>query len=169
MDRAQVLLVGLPVRMILIQHVRCSCLHLCLKDTWPKMLGLHGLATFSSSFQGQIQLVEVFTPQIHQTLARFFIKSLIRTKKCPLAISLDSFHEEIWDPKAVEEIPGPRKRFRSKFLKASKDAVLDDIVQRKKWCWVLNFSSPLRFYWVKHDKNLNHANINEKENTRKQI
>lgn len=32
----------------------------------------------------------------------------------------------------------------------------------------LESSSPLRFYWVKHDKSLNHANINEKENTRKQ-
>lgn len=32
----------------------------------------------------------------------------------------------------------------------------------------LESSSPLPCYWFKHDKGLNHANIKEKENTRKQ-
>lgn len=52
---AQVLLVGFPVAMILVEHVGCTCLHLRLQNPEPQMLSLDGLATFTISFQLMVQ------------------------------------------------------------------------------------------------------------------
>eukprot|EP00438_Fugacium_kawagutii_P014958 Skav234160 [mRNA] locus=scaffold572:66643:67359:- [translate_table: standard] len=100
MDGAQVLLVGLPIAVVFVQHVGRARLHLGLQNPEPQVLSLDGLSTFASCFQFDIEPFEVFSPQIHQTFASLGVESLIGTEQGPILVLLHSLHEEIRDPKS---------------------------------------------------------------------
>mmetsp|Transcript_49811 Transcript_49811/g.61169 ORF Transcript_49811/g.61169 Transcript_49811/m.61169 type:complete len:315 (-) Transcript_49811:806-1750(-) len=98
MNGAQVLLIGFAIAVILIQHVWGSRLHLGFQNPKPQVLSFHRFATFASSFQRLVEPFKVFTPQIHQTFARFRIEGFVGTEQGPVLIALHSLHEEVWDP-----------------------------------------------------------------------
>mmetsp|Transcript_42581 Transcript_42581/g.101499 ORF Transcript_42581/g.101499 Transcript_42581/m.101499 type:complete len:246 (-) Transcript_42581:617-1354(-) len=105
MDGAQVLLVGFPVGLILVQHVRRASLHLRLQDSEPERLRLDGLPALALRFQPGVHLLKVLAPDVHQALAGLLIKGLVGAEQSPVLIVLDPLHEEIRHPQAEEEIP----------------------------------------------------------------
>mmetsp|Transcript_145641 Transcript_145641/g.206265 ORF Transcript_145641/g.206265 Transcript_145641/m.206265 type:complete len:274 (+) Transcript_145641:1212-2033(+) len=106
MDRAKVLLVGLPVRMVFVQHVGRACLHLRLEDAEPKLLCLDRLAALALPLQACVQLLELLAPEIHEPLAALLVVGLVGAEECPVLVVLDPLHKEIRDPEPIEEIAG---------------------------------------------------------------
>ena len=94
----------------LVQHVRSARLHLRLHNARPQMLSLHRLPTFPCSFQAQVEPIEVLAKEIHQALPGLVVVGLVGAKQGPVRVRLDTFHEEIRHPKAIEEIPGSDSR-----------------------------------------------------------
>ena len=105
-DCAEVLLVGLAVRVILVQHVRRAGLHLRLKDAEPKLLCLDHLAALALPLEACVQFLELLAPYIHQPLTTFLVVGLVWAEESPIQVVLYPSHEEIWNPEPVEEIPG---------------------------------------------------------------
>ena len=98
LDAAEVLLVALAVASILVQHVWGASLDLRINDLLPKPSSfdlLHG-ATFLLILS--VHGLELLTPDLVESWA------LVGAHQGPLLVSLHSLHEQIWDPKSVEEI-----------------------------------------------------------------
>merc|ERR1719424_1707877 len=104
MNGAKVLLVGLAVRCIFVEHVWRSCLHLRFQDAKPELLGLHCFPALALLFKFGVHLLEILTPDIHETFVGNLIVSFIGAKQCPLSILFYALHEEIWDPKGIEQV-----------------------------------------------------------------
>mmetsp|Transcript_91538 Transcript_91538/g.165287 ORF Transcript_91538/g.165287 Transcript_91538/m.165287 type:complete len:286 (-) Transcript_91538:495-1352(-) len=92
--------------MILVKHVGRTSLHLRLEDAEPELLSLHGLAAFSLRLQAEVHLVELLTPDVHETDILLLIIGLVGAEQRPVLVVLDSAHEEVWDPKPIEQVPG---------------------------------------------------------------
>ena len=86
--------------MILKQHVRGASLDLRVNNLVPEPLSFNSLATFSSLFIRQVKFLKLGTVTLRET------RALVGAHKSPVLISLDSLHEEVRNPKGVEEITG---------------------------------------------------------------
>mmetsp|Transcript_27978 Transcript_27978/g.39318 ORF Transcript_27978/g.39318 Transcript_27978/m.39318 type:complete len:336 (+) Transcript_27978:618-1625(+) len=106
-DGAEILLVRLRVRRILVQHVGRASLHLCFQNAKPQLLRLHRLAALAGLLQLFVQPVEFLAPDIHQPLACGLIEGLVGAEQGPVLVILDAAHEEVRNPKAVEKVSGP--------------------------------------------------------------
>ena len=104
MDGAEILLIGLAVRMILVEHIWRARLHLGLEDSKPQVLSLHGLPAFTLLLQARVHDLKLLTPHIHEALPGRLVESLVGTEKSPVLIVLHALHEEIRDPKPIEKI-----------------------------------------------------------------
>mmetsp|Transcript_43278 Transcript_43278/g.109704 ORF Transcript_43278/g.109704 Transcript_43278/m.109704 type:complete len:430 (-) Transcript_43278:280-1569(-) len=106
-DRAEVLLVRLPVTVVLVEHVRSTGLHLRLQNAEPQLLGLHILDPLAVGLQLDVLFLELLAPKVHETDARLGVNGLVRAEQGPLPVVFDPLHEEVRDPKRVEEITCP--------------------------------------------------------------
>jgi hypothetical protein len=97
-DRAKVLLVALPVASILVEHEGVTSLSLGLEDGVPKLLGTNSLATLVLALVAGVELLKLITVDIGKT------RALVGAHECPLTVLLHALHEEIGDPKGVEEV-----------------------------------------------------------------
>lgn len=97
-DGTKVLLVALSVASILVKHERVSSLSLSFEDGVPKLLGLDGLATLAFLLVLLVESLELVTVNISKT------RALVGAHQCPVAVLLNTLHEEIWDPQSIEEI-----------------------------------------------------------------
>lgn len=94
------LVVGLGIAVILIQHVGCSSLNLALNNSLPKFLGFDCL---SAQILGFILVIQIF-----KLLAMHLIQpwGLIGTEQSPVSILHHSGHEQIGYPQSIEEVSG---------------------------------------------------------------
>mmetsp|Transcript_27903 Transcript_27903/g.64842 ORF Transcript_27903/g.64842 Transcript_27903/m.64842 type:complete len:299 (-) Transcript_27903:754-1650(-) len=106
-DGTQVLLVGLAVCCILVEHVWGARLHLCIQNTGPDLLRLDGLPAPASRLKRCVHLLELLTPNIHEALAGLLVIGLVWTEESPVLVFQDPLHEEVRNPEAVEQVPGP--------------------------------------------------------------
>jgi hypothetical protein len=97
-DGTKVLLVALAVASVLVEHEGVTSLGLSLEDGIPKLLGTDSLATLVLLLVALVQSFELVTVDIGETGA------LIGAHECPIAIVLDTLHEEVRNPQSVEEI-----------------------------------------------------------------
>ena len=93
------LLVGLSVACVLVEHVWSSSLDLRVDDCLPELSCFEGLSAFAFTLVLGVKFFELFAPDLRQS------RTLIGAHECPQLILDDSPHEEIRDPQAVEEIP----------------------------------------------------------------
>ena len=84
--------------MVLEQHVWRSSLDLSINDLVPEPLSLYGFAATSRLFILAVELLKGFAVALVQTWA------LVRAHQCPLLIVLNSLHEQIRNPKRVEQV-----------------------------------------------------------------
>ncbi|KAH0357813.1 hypothetical protein KCU83_g235, partial [Aureobasidium melanogenum] len=96
----KVLLVALAVASILVQHERVTSLGLSLEDSVPQLLGTDGIATTAFALVLLVQSLELFAVNVGQT------RTFSGAHQGPGGVLLDTLHEEIGDPKSVEEIAG---------------------------------------------------------------
>mmetsp|Transcript_76496 Transcript_76496/g.215220 ORF Transcript_76496/g.215220 Transcript_76496/m.215220 type:complete len:409 (-) Transcript_76496:344-1570(-) len=107
MDRAQVLLVGLAIGMVLVEHVRRAGLHLRLQDSEPQLLRLHRLQALALRLELRVHALKLLAKNIHEALTGLGAVGRVWAEECPIRIVLDTLHEEVRDPKRVEEITCP--------------------------------------------------------------
>ena len=100
LDGSKVLLVGLAVAVILVEHVGGSSLNLCVQDGEPQLLGLDGFASLTLTFVLLVEGLEFFSVAVGK--ARTFIGA----HEGPLSIGLDTFHEQVRNPEGVEQVTG---------------------------------------------------------------
>merc|ERR1719402_2035036 len=100
LDCAEILLVGLPVAGVLVQHVGGARLDLALNDRVPHLLGLDLLPCPTLLLVPLVQFLELLAPHLMKP------GTLVGTHERPHAILLHPFHEEVWNPESKEEIPG---------------------------------------------------------------
>mmetsp|Transcript_73652 Transcript_73652/g.208598 ORF Transcript_73652/g.208598 Transcript_73652/m.208598 type:complete len:573 (-) Transcript_73652:343-2061(-) len=105
-DGAEVLLVGLAVGVVLVQHVRRAGLHLRLQDAEPELLRLDALPALAISFHPGVHLLELLAPHVHERLASLRVIGLVGAEQRPLQVLLDAAHEEVGNPEAVEKVAG---------------------------------------------------------------
>ncbi|GIX65122.1 signal peptide containing protein [Babesia caballi] len=98
LDGAQVLLVGLGVARVLVQHEGGASLDLTLEDGEPEGLGGDGLATQTGLLVLGVELLELVAPDVVEAAA------LVRAHQGPLPVSLDTLHEQVGNPQGVEQI-----------------------------------------------------------------
>ena len=99
-DGAEVLLVGLAVGCILVQHVRYAGLNLVFDNLEPELLGLDGLASLALGLVLLVQGLELRSPAVGQS------RALVRAHQGPVSILLDALHEEVRCPEGVEQVAG---------------------------------------------------------------
>mmetsp|Transcript_13701 Transcript_13701/g.29658 ORF Transcript_13701/g.29658 Transcript_13701/m.29658 type:complete len:291 (+) Transcript_13701:1024-1896(+) len=97
-DGAEILLIGLAVGRILVQHVRRARLDLRVKDCEPERLRGHRSLRAPFFLIPLVQLLELFAPHVTHT------GRLVRAEEAPLAIRLDTPHEEVRNPQRIEEV-----------------------------------------------------------------
>mmetsp|Transcript_85769 Transcript_85769/g.191778 ORF Transcript_85769/g.191778 Transcript_85769/m.191778 type:complete len:753 (-) Transcript_85769:7-2265(-) len=103
-DGAEVLLVGLAIRSVLVEHVGRARLHLRLQDAEPELLRLDRLLALARGLELRVHALEVLAPDVHEALAGLRVEGLIGAEERPLAVLLDAAHEEVGHPEAVEEV-----------------------------------------------------------------
>ena len=99
-DGAEVLLVGLAVGGVLVQHVGRTGLHLAFKDLEPQVLSLHGLASLAFCFVLGVEGFKLRTPAVGQSWA------LVGAHEGPVAVLFHTLHEQVGCPEGVEQIAG---------------------------------------------------------------
>lgn len=98
LDRTEVLLVGLVVAVVFVEHVGCTGLDLGINDLVPQPDSLNCLSAFARLLVTLVELFELGTVAFEEAGA------LVRAHESPITVGLDSFHEEIRDPQSVEQI-----------------------------------------------------------------
>mmetsp|Transcript_5519 Transcript_5519/g.9404 ORF Transcript_5519/g.9404 Transcript_5519/m.9404 type:complete len:237 (-) Transcript_5519:794-1504(-) len=101
LDGAQVLLVRLAVAGVLVDHVGRAGLDLGVDDGVPEHLGLDGPPSPAVSLVLLIEPLELLAPAVGESGA------LVGTHEGPIAVGLDSLHEQVGDPEGVEKVPRP--------------------------------------------------------------
>lgn len=89
---SKVLLVGLPVASVLVEHIWSSRLDLRVDDCLPELSCLEGPSSFAFPLILGVQLFELFAPNFRQS------GTLIRAHERPQLILDDPLHEEVRDP-----------------------------------------------------------------------
>ena len=97
-DGAEVLLVGLAVRSVLVQHVRRAGLDLRFEDFEPQVLRLDGLAAFAFGFVFRVELFERCAVVVSQPWA------FVWAHQGPITVLFHTLHEQVRNPKGVEQI-----------------------------------------------------------------
>ena len=100
LDGTEVLLVGLVVAVVLEEHVGGTGLDLRIEDGEPELLSLDGLAALALLLVLLVEGLELLTVAVGEAGA------LIGAHEGPLAVGLDTLHEEVGNPKGVEQITG---------------------------------------------------------------
>mmetsp|Transcript_12764 Transcript_12764/g.23829 ORF Transcript_12764/g.23829 Transcript_12764/m.23829 type:complete len:351 (-) Transcript_12764:99-1151(-) len=99
-DGSQVLLIGLGVGMILVEHVGRSRFDLRVQNGKPQLLCLNGLAGLAFLFVPFVEFDKFVSVHVGQS------RCLVGTKEGPGAVALDAFHEQIGNPQGVEQVSG---------------------------------------------------------------
>ena len=102
LDRAQVLLVGLGVARVLVEHVRVARLDLRLEDRKPQLLRLDRLLGAPLLLVALVQLVKLLAPDLGEPGA------LRGAHQRPVPALLDAAHEQVVGPQAVEQVARAR-------------------------------------------------------------
>mmetsp|Transcript_39014 Transcript_39014/g.91260 ORF Transcript_39014/g.91260 Transcript_39014/m.91260 type:complete len:642 (+) Transcript_39014:465-2390(+) len=95
---AQVLLVGLAVGRVLVQHVRRPRLDLRVEDGEPQLLRGHRALGAPFGLVLLVQRLELGAPHVAQP------RRLVGAEEAPIRVRLDTPHEEIGHPQRVEEV-----------------------------------------------------------------
>mmetsp|Transcript_12173 Transcript_12173/g.26968 ORF Transcript_12173/g.26968 Transcript_12173/m.26968 type:complete len:510 (+) Transcript_12173:311-1840(+) len=95
---AQVLLVGLLVAGVLVEHVRSARLHLALQDLEPQLLRRNSLPSAALSLVLLIQSLEIRAIRILQPWG------FVGAEQGPRPLSLHALHEQVGDPQGVEQV-----------------------------------------------------------------
>ena len=101
LDGAEILLVRLGVGRILVQQIGCAGLDLAVEDALPEFAGLDLLAPPPLPLVALIEVLEGRAPDVGEA------RGLGGAKERPRLVRLDPLHEEVGNPKGVEEVPGP--------------------------------------------------------------
>ena len=94
----EVLLVGLAVRSVLVEHVRCASLDLRFEDFEPQILRLDGLAAFAFCFVLRVELLECGAVVVGQA------RAFVGTHQGPFPVFFHTLHEQVRNPQGVEQI-----------------------------------------------------------------
>src|SRR5690242_18678436 len=97
-DGTKVFLVALPVGSIFVEHEGVTSLSLSLEDCVPQLLGTDSLAATTLLLVLLVEGDKLITVDISKA------RALVGAHECPLAVLLDTLHEEIGNPQSVEEI-----------------------------------------------------------------
>merc|ERR1719361_2885253 len=81
-DCAQVLLVGLPVGMVLVKHVRGTSFHLCLEDAEPELLRFDRLVPLAISLKLRVESLKLVTPDVEEPFASLRVECFALTVLC---------------------------------------------------------------------------------------
>lgn len=100
LDRSQVLLIGLAVAVILVEHVGRARLHLRVENSEPQVLRLDCFPRLSFRFILVVERFKLVSPNITQSWA------LVGAHETPVSIALDTLHEQVWHPHGIEQISG---------------------------------------------------------------
>mmetsp|Transcript_2729 Transcript_2729/g.7545 ORF Transcript_2729/g.7545 Transcript_2729/m.7545 type:complete len:206 (+) Transcript_2729:1310-1927(+) len=101
-DGTEVLLVGLAVGCVLVEHIRRPRLNLGFDDFEPKLLGRNDAPRLALALILFVQRLKVLPPAVDKPGA------LVRAEERPAAILLDAAHEEVAHPERVEQIARAR-------------------------------------------------------------
>ena len=99
-DGAEVLLVGLAVGSVLVEHVWRARFDLAFEDLEPQVLRLHGLASLAFRLVLGVEGFKFRTPAVGQSWA------FVGAHERPIAVFFDALHEQVRRPKGVEQIAG---------------------------------------------------------------
>ena len=99
-DGAQILLVGLAVGGVLVEHVWRAGFHLAFQHFEPEVLGLNGLPSLAFHLVLGVQRLELCAPSVRQSGA------FVGAHEGPIAVLFHSLHEQVGRPKGVEQIAG---------------------------------------------------------------
>ena len=102
MDRAQVLLVGLQIGLVLVGHVRGSGFHLRLEDPEPELLRLDGLVPLAAGLEPRAEPLDLVAPHVDEPPAGLCVVRLVGAAEGPVGVVIDPAHEEVGHPEAVE-------------------------------------------------------------------
>ncbi len=100
LDGSQVLLVGLAVAVILVEHVGSSGFDLGVENGKPQLLRIDGLASLALAFVFFVEFLKLLSVAFREAW------TLVGAHEGPLAVGLDTFHEQIGNPEGVEQITG---------------------------------------------------------------
>jgi len=97
---AQVLLVGLAVRVVLVEHLGGAGLDLTVNYHLLQLQGVHGLAAPGFRLVLDLKLFKLRPLAFRQALG------FIRTEERPLAFLHDTLHKQVRDPQRLKEVSG---------------------------------------------------------------
>mmetsp|Transcript_23555 Transcript_23555/g.49046 ORF Transcript_23555/g.49046 Transcript_23555/m.49046 type:complete len:240 (-) Transcript_23555:705-1424(-) len=100
LDGSEILLVGLVVAVVLVEHVRGSGLNLRVEDGKPELLGLDGLPSLALLLVFGVELAELLSVAGGESGA------LVGAHKGPVAVGLDALHEDVRHPEGIKEVTG---------------------------------------------------------------
>mmetsp|Transcript_80895 Transcript_80895/g.232427 ORF Transcript_80895/g.232427 Transcript_80895/m.232427 type:complete len:280 (-) Transcript_80895:810-1649(-) len=102
----QVLLIGLSVHGVLVQHIGHPSFHLRLQNSEPQCPGRHRALAQTCHLHPLVQLLELLAPQGLEALRRVHALDARGAEQGPLGVSLDAAHEQVGDPQAIEQVAG---------------------------------------------------------------
>mmetsp|Transcript_23001 Transcript_23001/g.55770 ORF Transcript_23001/g.55770 Transcript_23001/m.55770 type:complete len:384 (+) Transcript_23001:718-1869(+) len=97
-NSTQVLLVGLLVALVFVEHVRSPRLHLALEDLEPQLLCRNGLPAAALGLVLLVQGLEIRAISVLEP------GGFVGTEQRPRPLSLHSLHEQVRDPERVEKV-----------------------------------------------------------------
>ena len=97
-DGPEVLLVGLRVGGVLVEHVRGAGLDLCFDDLVPHVTSRHRLAGEALGFVRGVKRLKLGTVHVLKAWA------LVRAEEGPVRVGFNPLHEQVGRPHGVEEV-----------------------------------------------------------------
>lgn len=106
---------ALTISGVLVKHERTTGLDLGLQDSVPELLSLDSLPCTTFALVLLVEGLELLAPDLMET------RCFVGAEEGPFATGFNSLHEQIGDPKRIEEITG------SNFLLAMILAQVDEL------------------------------------------
>ncbi len=100
LDGTQVLLIGLAVAGVLVEHVRSSGLDLGIQNGKPQLLRIDRFASLALGLVFFVEFLELLSVALGEAGA------LVGAHESPLSVGLDALHEQVRNPQGVKQITG---------------------------------------------------------------